>query len=60
MDLNQLRDYAKNCIAKRPELGDEIADLYELCMDEIEEGGSPQHEIDLCYRDINFIFTTRE
>jgi hypothetical protein len=52
MDLKQLRDYARTCIADRPELRDEIVGLYQLCLDEIEEGGSRQHEIDLCHSDI--------
>lgn len=52
MDLKQLRDYARTCITDRPELRDEIVGLYQLCLDEIEEGGSPQHEVGLCHRDI--------
>ena len=52
MDLKQLREYARTCIADRPELRDEIVGLYQLCLDEIEEGGSAQHEINLCQLDI--------
>jgi hypothetical protein len=52
MELQQLRDYARTCINDRPELYEEIVGLWQLCLDEIEEGGSPQHEVGLCYRDI--------
>lgn len=52
MELQQLRDYARTCISDRPELRDEIVGLWQLCLDEIQEGGSRQHEIDLCYRDM--------
>lgn len=52
MELQQLRDYARNCISDRPELRDEIVGLWELCLNEIQEGGSRQHEINLCLRDI--------
>lgn len=52
MDLKQLRDYSRTCITVRPELWDEIVGLYQLCLDEIEEGGSPQHEVRICHRDI--------
>ena len=52
MELQQLRDYARTCINDRPELRDEIVGLWELCLNEIQEGGSRQHEINLCHRDI--------
>jgi hypothetical protein len=35
-------------IAKYPQLKDQVNDFYQLCKDEIEEGGSPEHEMDLC------------
>jgi hypothetical protein len=35
-----------------PQHKSEIMDLYQLCLDEIEEGGSPQHEINLCRNEI--------
>jgi hypothetical protein len=52
MELQQLRDYARTCINDRPELRDEIVGLWELCLDEIQESGSRQHEINLCHSDI--------
>lgn len=58
MDLKQLKDYARTCIDERPELRDEIVGLYQLCLDEIEEGGSRQHEIELCYSDIKELTET--
>ena len=36
-------------IAKYPQLKDQVNDLFQLCKDEIEEGGSVEHEIELCY-----------
>jgi hypothetical protein len=48
MILEQLKEWIKIQIAKHPEHKEEILDLYSLCVDEIEEGGSPDHEIYLC------------
>lgn len=44
--------YLKEQIAKYPTLKSEILDLYGLCKMEIEEGGSPTHERNLCYNDV--------
>lgn len=52
MELKQLRDYARTCIERRPDLKSDIIELYQLCLDEIEEGGSREHEISLCQSDI--------
>jgi hypothetical protein len=48
MTLAQLKEWIKVQITKHPEYKEEILDYYDLCMNEIEEGGSPTHEIELC------------
>lgn len=53
MTLKQLNQHAIEIIAQYPDLGEEIADYVELCVDEIEQGGSETHEIQLTYSAIN-------
>jgi hypothetical protein len=48
----ELRTYVQEKIAEYPELRGQIMDLFQLCLDEIEEGGSIIHEIQLCINDI--------
>jgi len=48
MTLAQLKEWIKVQITKHPEYKEEILDYYDLCINEIEEGGSPTHEIQLC------------
>lgn len=50
--MERLIEYAKETIKKHPELLHEINDLIQLCKDEIEQGESPEHEIQLCIEDI--------
>jgi hypothetical protein len=52
MELQQFRDYIKEQTVKYPLLKEEILDFYELAINEIEEGGSPIHEIELCLESI--------
>jgi hypothetical protein len=52
-NLRELASYAKKVSAQYPALQEEIDGLLELCWSEIEEGGSAQHEINLCRRDID-------
>lgn len=50
-----LEDFQNTCgeyINKYPELKNEILDIYNLCLNEIEEGGSVQHEISLGMTDL--------
>jgi hypothetical protein len=50
-----LQDFQNKCgeyINKYPELKNEILDIYTLCLDEIEEGGSVQHEVSLGMTDL--------
>jgi hypothetical protein len=46
--MKQLVIDLRAVITKFPQLKDGVNDMYQLCRDEIEEGGSEQHEIDLC------------
>jgi hypothetical protein len=48
MTLAQLKEWIKVQITKHPEYKEEILDYYDLCINEIEDGGSPTHEIELC------------
>jgi hypothetical protein len=48
----QFVKYVIDAITNYPQHKNEIRDLFRLCKDEIAEGGSPQHEMDLCRNDI--------
>jgi hypothetical protein len=52
MDLQQLKTEAIRIIKAKPELKEEIQDLYSLAISEIEEGGSEMHECELAYNDM--------
>lgn len=51
--MKRLNDYVKEFIAKHPHLKEKVNDLVQLCFDEIEEGGSIEHEIDLAIDSID-------
>lgn len=53
MNLQQFKNYIEEQIEKYPLLKEEILDFYELAINEIEEGGSANHEIELCLESIN-------
>jgi hypothetical protein len=50
--LSELVSWAKDKVKEYPVHRQEIFSLVSLCESEIEEGGSVQHEIDLCKEDI--------
>ena len=52
MDIQYLKTYCSDKIKEYPQYKEDILDFYQLCKDEIEEGGSEAHEIDLCINDI--------
>jgi hypothetical protein len=52
MDINYLRQYCADKIKLYPNLKEEILDFYYLAKDEIEEGGSERHEIELAINSI--------
>lgn len=47
MDKAYARKFGQEFIAKHPQFKDEVNDLYQLMLDEIEEGGSVSHEVGL-------------
>jgi hypothetical protein len=51
--MSNIKQYATDMILKYPTLKDMIIDLYELCMTEIEEGGSVENEFSLFQRDVD-------
>ena len=52
MDINYLRQYCADKIKLYPNLKEEILDFFYLAIDEIEEGGSERHEIELAINSI--------
>ena len=50
--LSQLVEWAKNIAKEYPVHRTEIFSFISLCQDEIEEGGSETHEVQLAYNDI--------
>lgn len=53
MELQQFKKEIKEQIVKYPLLKEDILDFYELAINEIEEGSSATHEIELCLQSIN-------
>lgn len=49
----ELRKYCNEQIEKYPDLKEDINDYFELAKDETEQGGSKQHEINLCVSSID-------
>jgi hypothetical protein len=52
MDLKYLRTFIKEQIELYPDLKSQMVGLYELCIQEIEDGDSVSHQVDLCIFDI--------
>lgn len=46
--MKQLVEDLRKVIAKFPQLKEGVNDMYQLCKDEIEEGGSEHGEIENC------------
>jgi hypothetical protein len=55
MNLHELKTYAVKMVKENPTLKKEIYDFVQLAIDEIDEGGSEDHECNLAQRDIEFI-----
>lgn len=53
MSLIKLADFCREHIKNHPELKEQIADLYCLAKDEIEDEGSETHECELAMESIN-------
>lgn len=52
MTEEYLRKYVVDKIKSYPNFKEEIMDFYHLCLDEIDEGGSVENEINSCINDI--------
>lgn len=52
MKVNEFKKYCQDVVQQHPELRADVIDLYTLAMDEIEDGGSPTHEIEMAVADI--------
>lgn len=52
MNIAYLRNYCAEKITQHPKLQVQIIDCFILAVDEIEEGGSEQHEVDLAINNI--------
>jgi hypothetical protein len=50
--MKEAVEFAKEFIKEHPNLKEEVVELLELCQSEIEEGGSPTHEVELCINSI--------
>jgi transcription elongation factor GreA-like protein len=50
--MKELVQWARALKNEHPDKFDEIWELVDLCYDEIEQGGSPEHEIELCKESI--------
>ena len=46
-EIRRGQDFAREFIEQNPQHKDEVIDLFLLCVDEIKDGGSVQHEIEL-------------
>ena len=46
--MEELVQWARSLKNEHPDKFDEIWELVDLCYNEIEQGGSPEHEIELC------------
>lgn len=46
--LERLKEFVDGKVWLFPEYKSEIMELYQLCLDEIEQGGSVEHECSLC------------
>jgi len=53
MDLKYLRTFIKEKIQEFPDLKSRMVGLYELCLQEIEDGDSESHQVNFCIFDIN-------
>ena len=59
MNLQNLRPFIKEKVQQYPSLKEEIIDLYQLCLDEISEGGSEMNEVELCMNEINSLIESK-
>lgn len=60
MNLEKLFSHIQELNKRYPSLRGKFNDLFELCVGEIEDGGSESHEVELCLTDINDLITEHE
>ena len=58
--MKELIQWATSLKNEYPDKFSEIWDYVSLCQDEIEEGGSPTHEIELCKESIKQLIEENE
>lgn len=58
--MTNLIDYANLVMEKYPSLKSDVQGLIQLCIDEIEEGSTESHEIELCWSDIDGLVKEEE
>lgn len=58
--MNELVQWARALKNEHPDKFDEIWEHIDLCYDEIEQGGSPTHEIESCYEAIRQLIEEEE
>ncbi|MDC0008767.1 hypothetical protein OAE73_00200 [bacterium] len=51
--MTNLLEYANQVMSKYPQLKEDVNGLIDLCVMEIEEGSPQEHEIQLCWSDID-------
>ena len=56
--LEEFKTDIERAIKKFPQFKEEILELYQLALDEIEQGGSVENEIRACMRDIDQLIDT--
>jgi hypothetical protein len=55
MTLQQLKERSLELVKQYPQYEDEIRDLFFLAQDEIEDGGSEDHECELAISDMEYL-----
>ena len=53
MNFQEFKQWVLTMINQHPDKKKDIAEFYYLALNEIEDGGSEQHEINLAMNDIN-------
>lgn len=60
MSIKRATEFGREFIKNHPQFKEEILDLYQLMKDEIEEGGSTDHEMDLFIGSCEDLLTTEK
>ena len=57
--IEELQAFGDEVIKKHPHYKDEVVGLLELCISAIEEGSACQHEVNLCWHDLEELMNTK-